>query len=224
MQIAIALFPRFTSLDAVGPYEVLTRLPRTDVVFAAERRGPVPNGSGELSLVAEATLDEVTRPDILLMPGGPGVLDQLTEGGARPLVEWVRTVDPHTTWTTSVCAGSLILGAAGLLKGRRATSHWLTLKQLPAYGAQPTLERVVVEGKYVTAAGVSSGLDMALTLAGRIVGGTEAQAIQLAIEYDPQPPYDSGSPTKAPTEVHEAFQARMGQLVLGEPDRPGLTR
>lgn len=216
MQIAIALYPRFTALDTVGPYDVLSRLPGAEVIFVAEHRGPVPNELGGLSITATAAFDEITRPDIVLVPGGPGTFEQLKEDG--PLIEWLRAVDPHTTWTTSVCAGSLILAAAGLLKGRKATSHWMVLENLPAYGVEPTPERVVFEGKYVTAAGVSAGLDMALTFAGRLIGETDAQAIQLALEYDPQPPFEAGSPAKASPEVHAAFQARMGALLLGESD------
>ncbi|MEJ8651424.1 DJ-1/PfpI family protein [Streptomyces sp. MS1.AVA.3] len=210
MQLAILLYDRFTTLDAVGPYDTLSRLPGAETVFVGERTGPYRNDLGSLALVADATLDEVTAPDILVVPGGPGQTAHMTDG---PVHEWIRAVDAATTWTTSVCTGSLILGAAGLLKGRRATSHWLALDQLPALGAEPTGERVVVDGKYVTAAGVSSGIDMGLTLAGRIAGDTVAQAIQLGIEYDPQPPYDAGSPEKAPAEVTALLRER-GRFVL----------
>ncbi|MFJ6787249.1 DJ-1/PfpI family protein [Streptomyces angustmyceticus] len=198
MQLAILLFDRFTTLDAVGPYETLSRLPGAETVFVAERTGPHRNDLGSLGLVADATLGEVTAPDLLVVPGGPGQARQMADG---PVHEWIRAVDAGTTWTTSVCTGSLILAAAGLLKGRRATSHWLALDQLGALGAEPTGERVVFDGKYVTAAGVSSGIDMGLTLAGRIAGDAAAQTIQLGIEYDPQPPYDAGSPDKAPAEI-----------------------
>ncbi|MFD0169905.1 DJ-1/PfpI family protein [Streptomyces decoyicus] len=210
MQLAILLYDRFTTLDAVGPYDTLSRLPGAETVFVGERTGPYRNDLGSLALVADATLDEVTAPDILVVPGGPGQTAHMTDG---PVLEWIRAVDAATTWTTSVCTGSLLLGAAGLLKGRRATSHWLALDQLPALGAEPTGERVVVDGKYVTAAGVSSGIDMGLTLAGRIAGDTVAQAIQLGIEYDPQPPYDAGSPEKAPAEVTALLRER-GRFVL----------
>ncbi|MFC9239905.1 DJ-1/PfpI family protein [Streptomyces decoyicus] len=210
MQLAILLYDRFTTLDAVGPYDTLSRLPGAETVFVGERTGPYRNDLGSLALVADATLDEVTAPDILVVPGGPGQTAHMADG---PVREWIRAVDAATTWTTSVCTGSLILGAAGLLKGRRATSHWLALDQLPALGAEPTGERVVFDGKYVTAAGVSSGIDMGLTLAGRIAGDTVAQAIQLGIEYDPQPPYDAGSPDKAPAEVTALLRER-GRFVL----------
>ncbi|MEU5724590.1 DJ-1/PfpI family protein [Micromonospora sp. NPDC047738] len=228
MQIAILLFDRFTALDAVGPYEVLGRLPGARTVFVASDdassarpaprtdlepspAGLVTTDVGSLALAATATLAEVTRPDVLVVPGGPGQIARMTD--AR-LLDWLRTVDATTTWTTSVCTGSLLLAAAGLLTGRRATSHWLALDQLPAFGAEPTAERVVVDGKYVTAAGVSAGVDMALTLAGRIAGDGVAQSLQLGIEYDPQPPYAAGSPRTAPAPVVAALRANPA-LVLG---------
>ncbi|MFI6770378.1 DJ-1/PfpI family protein [Streptomyces sp. NPDC050355] len=213
MQIAILLYDRFTALDAIGPYDTLSRLPGAETVFVGERSGTYRNEVGSLGLVADATLSEVTAPDILVVPGGPGQLAQMDDG---PLHDWIRAVDAGTTWTTSVCTGSLILGAAGLLKGRRATSHWLALDQLPALGAEPTGERVVFDGKYVTAAGVSSGIDMGLALLGRIAGDTTAQAIQLGIEYDPQPPYDAGAPDKAPAEVVALLRERSRFLLTGE--------
>ncbi|MFK0252554.1 DJ-1/PfpI family protein [Streptomyces sp. NPDC090445] len=195
MQIAVLLYNGFTALDAIGPYETLVQLPDTETVFVAERPGPVRCDSGRLSLVAEKGLDEVTRPDIVVVPGGPHPETQMDNPA---VVDWLRSVDATTTWTTSVCTGSLLLAAAGLLEGRRATGHWLYLDRLPAFGARPTGERVVFDGKYVTAAGVSSGIDMGLTLLGRIAGDEFAQTVQLMIEYDPQPPYDAGSPEKAP--------------------------
>lgn len=211
MEIAVLLFDRFTALDAVGPYEVLSRIPGARTLFVADRTGPVTTDLGSLALPATATLDEVTRPDVVVVPGGPG---QIAWMGDTRLVDWLRTVDTTSTWTTSVCTGSLLLAAAGLLDGRRATSHWLALDQLPAFGARPTGERVVFDGKYVTAAGVSAGIDMALALAGRIAGGGIAQAIQLGIEYDPQPPYGAGSPATAPVPVVAALRANPS-LVLG---------
>ncbi|MFC0029979.1 DJ-1/PfpI family protein [Micromonospora chaiyaphumensis] len=211
MQIAVLLFDRFTALDAVGPYEVLGRLPGARTVFVADRPGPVTTDVGTLALTATATLDEVTRPDVLVVPGGPGQIARMTD--AR-LLDWLRAVDAATTWTTSVCTGSLLLAAAGLLEGRQATSHWLALDQLPAFGAVQAEERVVVDGKYVTAAGVSAGVDMALTLAGQIAGHAVAQAIQLGIEYDPRPPYPAGSPRTAPAPLVAALRANP-QRVLG---------
>ncbi|CAM5619589.1 DJ-1/PfpI family protein [Streptomyces xanthochromogenes] len=207
MQIAILLYDRFTALDAVGPYETLSRLPGAETVFVAERPGPVRNDSGSLGLVAEKSLAEVVRPDIVVVPGGPPeAVGPHLKGG--PVLDWLRTVDVMTTWTTSVCTGSLLLGAAGLLNGRRATSHWLALDELRGFGATPTAERVVVDHKYVTAAGVSSGIDMGLALLGEIAGDRHAESVQLLMEYDPQPPYDAGSPHKAPADLVEHLRAR----------------
>ncbi|WP_093797807.1 DJ-1/PfpI family protein [Streptomyces sp. Wb2n-11] len=204
-QIAIALFDRFTALDAVGPYEMLCRLPGAETVFVAERTGPVVNDRDELTLVAGKTFADVVNPDVVLVPGGPGQAAQMEN---EALLAWLRTVDAATTWTASVCTGSLLLAAAGLLDGRRATSHWLALDSLKTFGADPTGERVVTDGKYVTAAGVSSGIDMGLTLVGRIAGDDHAQAVQLLTEYDPRPPYDAGSPQKAPAALVEEFRGR----------------
>lgn len=214
MQIAILLFERLTVLDAIGPYEVLQGLPDSEVVFVGERLGPVRSNTGALGLVVDATLDEVTTPDIVVVPGGPGQADHMTDG---PVHQWLHTVDETTTWTTSVCTGSLILAAAGLLTGRRATSHWLAMDQFPTYGVTPARERVVFDGKYVTAAGVSAGIDMALTLVGHTAGDPIAQRVQLAIEYDPQPPYQAGSPDTAPPEIVAA--ARRGSRFILTGDR-----
>ncbi|MFJ8888447.1 DJ-1/PfpI family protein [Streptomyces sp. NPDC102402] len=205
MRIAIVLFDRFTALDAVGPYEMLNRLPGAQTVLVAERTGPVRNDRGSLSLVADRTLADVPAPDLVIVPGGPGQSDQMDNG---VLLDWLRTADATSTWTTSVCTGSLLLAAAGLLTGRRATSHWLALDVLRTYGAEPAEERVVLDGKYVTAAGVSAGIDMGLTLLGRIAGDEYARTVQLLTEYDPQPPYDSGSPRKASAAVVEEWRAK----------------
>ncbi|GGV34147.1 glutamine amidotransferase [Streptomyces longisporoflavus] len=204
MQIAIVLFDRFTALDAVGPYEILSRVPGAETVFVAERPGPVRNDSGSLALVADRALADVPEPDVLVVPGGPGQSEQMAN---EALLGWLRSADATSTWTTSVCTGSLLLASAGLLKGRRATSHWLALAELERFGAEPTEERVVFDGKYVTAAGVSSGIDMGLALVGRIAGDERARAVQLLTEYDPQPPYDAGSPRKAPAHLVEQFRA-----------------
>ncbi|MFF7187794.1 DJ-1/PfpI family protein [Streptomyces sp. NPDC008222] len=203
MQIAIVLYDRFTALDAVGPYETLGRLPGAETVFVAERTGPVRSDTGALALLADRSLTEVPAPDIVVVPGGPGQTPQMDN---EVLLDWLRTADATSTWTTSVCSGSLLLAAAGLLTGRRATSHWLALDFLARFGAEATGERVVFDGKYVTAAGVSSGIDMGLALLGRIAGDEHAQAVQLLTEYDPQPPYDAGSPHKAPAHLVEEFR------------------
>jgi putative intracellular protease/amidase len=205
VQIAILLYDRFTALDAIGPYEVLSRLDNAEVVFAAERPGPVRTDTGMLAITADAAIGELAHPDIVLVPGGPGQEAQLDDGPAH---EWLRHADEVTSWTTSVCTGSLILAAAGLLQGRRATSHWLALDRLAAFGARPTGERVVIDGKYVTAAGVSAGIDMALDLSRRIAGTPAAQAIQLMLEYDPRPPLNAGSPSLAPPDLVATMRRR----------------
>jgi len=208
VQIAILLYDRFTALDAVGPYEVLARLPGATVVFAAEQPGPVRADTGMLALTADAALADVPHPDIVLVPGGPGQDDQMTDGAVH---EWLPAADAASSWTASVCTGSLILAAAGLLAGHRATSHWLALEQLSEFGVTPVSQRVVIDGKFITAAGVSAGIDMALGLAGRIGGKELAQSIQLGIEYDPQPPYTAGSPGKAPRDLVASMRARSRQ-------------
>ncbi|MCX5381383.1 DJ-1/PfpI family protein [Streptomyces sp. NBC_00091] len=204
MQIAVLLYDRFTALDAIGPYETLSRLPDAETLFVAERPGPVRTDNGALGLVADKGLEDVTRPDIVIVPGGPYPEVEMENPA---VLDWLRAVDATTTWTTSVCTGSLLLAAAGLLDGRRATSHWLYLDRLRPFGVEPTGERVVFDGKYVTAAGVSSGIDMGLGLLGRIAGDTYAQTVQLMCEYDPQPPYDAGSPAKAPAEIVARLRA-----------------
>jgi putative intracellular protease/amidase len=204
MQVAYLLFDRFTALDVTGPYEVLSRLPDAETIFVAEKAGPVPNDSGTLSLVAEATLSEVSVPEILVVPGGRGTRVLLDH---EPLLDWLRRVHEKTAWTTSVCTGSLLLAAAGLLDGRPATTHWLERDLLARLGARPVADRVVEQGKIITAAGVSSGIDMALRLVRLIRGEVAAQAIQLSIEYDPEPPVDAGSPEKAPEAVVEMVRA-----------------
>jgi putative intracellular protease/amidase len=205
MNIAIVLYDRFTALDAIGPYEVLSRLPNARVAFVAAASGPVTTDNGMLTLLAERSFAQAPKPDIVLVPGGPG---EVVERAGGSTLDWLRQVDRTSTWTTSVCTGSLILAAAGLLDGKRATSHWLALEELARLGAEPVAERVVFDGKLVTAAGVSAGIDMALMLTASIAGDTVAQAIQLGIEYDPQPPFDAGSPSKAPAEVVELLRNR----------------
>lgn len=198
MRIAMPIFDGFTALDAVGPYEVLSRLPGAEVLFVAEQTGPKITDTGMLGMQATHTLDQLPDPEVLVVPGGPGARDLLRH---EPLLDWIRVAHEHSTWTTSVCTGSMLLAAAGLLAGRRATGHWLEMDTLRRLGARATHERVVRDGKLITAAGVSAGIDMALTLAALIADEQTAMAIQLAIEYDPRPPFDSGSPARAPAEV-----------------------
>jgi transcriptional regulator GlxA family with amidase domain len=204
MQIVIALFDRFTALDAVGPHQVLHHLPGAEVIFAAERVRGVTDDTRTLTLQAQAAFADVPAPDIIVVPGGPGQAGQM----AGPLQDWLAAADKTSAWTTSVCTGSLILAGAGLLSGRPATTNWMAMDELGRLGAVPRQDRYVFDGKYVTAAGVSAGIDMALALAGRIAGDEEAQRIQLAIEYDPQPPYHSGSPATAKPEIAQALLAR----------------
>ena len=198
MDIAIPIFDRITALDAVGPYEVLSRLPGARVRFIALTPGPSRTDNRQLTLMADEPLSAVPSPEIVMVPGGFGTRALMTP---NPLLDWIRGAHATSQWTTSVCTGSLLLGAAGVLKGLEATTHWASLSQLADLGARPTLKRVVFQGKVVTAAGVSSGIDMALALAARIAGDEVAQSIQLSIEYDPQPPFTAGSPVTAPPQV-----------------------
>jgi len=188
----------------VGPYEVLSRLPGAELTFVAQEPGPKRTDTGRLALVADASLTEVSNPEVVLVPGGPAQAELMEDG---PVHEWLRAAHETSTWTTSVCTGSLILAAAGLLAGRRATTHWQALEALRGLGVEVVEERVVFDGKLATAAGVSAGIDMALALVAKIAGVQVAQAIQLGIEYDPQPPFDAGSPHKAPLAIVEAVRA-----------------
>ncbi len=203
-RIAILLYDRFTALDAIGPYEILSRLPGARVTFVAERAGLVRTDTRQLAVNADATLAELPEPAIVLVPGGPGQSALMQDG---PVHGWLRAAHEHSTWTTSVCTGSLILAAAGLLDGRRATSNWQALEELRELGADVIEERVVFDGKLATSAGVTAGIDMALALAARIAGDQVAQAIQLGLEYDPDPPFQAGSPATAPAPVVEAVRA-----------------
>jgi putative intracellular protease/amidase len=206
MDIAIPIFDRITALDAIGPYEVLSRLPGARVRWVAITPGTYRTDNRQLTMVAEEPLSAVPHPEIIMVPGGFGTRALMTP---NPLLDWLRAAHETSRWTTSVCTGSLLLGAAGLLRGLEATTHWSALEQLADLGAKPTLKRVVEQGKVVTAAGVSSGIDMALTLAARIAGDEVAQTIQLGIEYDPQPPFHAGSPQTAPPHIVEGLRARM---------------
>ncbi|MFE3461865.1 DJ-1/PfpI family protein [Nocardiopsis aegyptia] len=210
MRVAIVLFEGFTVLDAVGPYQVFSGVPGVEVVLVGESVGPVVDHVGSARMVAEASFEQVGRADVVVVPGGPGQVHHM-DGG--PVQEWVRAVDATSTWTTSVCTGSLILAAAGLLRGRAATTHWLAVDQLGAWGVGVSPERVVFDGKYVSAAGVSAGIDMALALAGRLWGPAMAQTVQLAIEYDPRPPFGAGSPHSAPAEVVEFLRERSERVL-----------
>lgn len=204
MQTAYLLYDGFTSLDVVGPHDVLSSVPGAESVFVAEQPGVVASDRGAASLVASLALDEVTSPDVVVVPGGYGTRPLLDN---ELLLSWLREVHAESEWTTSVCTGSLLLAAAGLLDGASATTHWLARETLAELGARVTSDRVVQSGKILTAAGVSAGIDMALELV-QLAHGTEvAQAVQLGIEYDPHPPLDSGSPETAEQPIVEIVAA-----------------
>ena len=213
LSIGIVLFEGITALDAVGPYEVLSRLPDVDLHFVAAEAGPVRTDNQMLSLVADGALSELRDPEIVVVPGGWGTRKLVDD---EELLGWLREAHSSSRWTTSVCTGALLLGAAGILEGLEATTHWNELETLRQYGAIPVSERVVEQGKVITAAGVSAGIDMALGLAARVAGDTVAQAIQLAIEYDPQPPFDTGSLAKAPADVLDVLR---GEARSSAPER-----
>ncbi len=208
-QIAFVAYPGFTALDMIGPYEVLRNLPGAEVRFVWHETGPITADSGVLVIGATHTLAETPSPDVIVVPGGPSTAVHARD---EALLGWLRRASPHASWTTSVCSGSVILAAAGLLEGRRATSHWLTLSALKAFGAIPVGdERIVRQDGIATSAGVSAGLDLALWLAGEIGGEGRAKAIQLAIEYDPQPPFDSGHLSKASAATKAAATAVLSR-------------
>jgi putative intracellular protease/amidase len=209
MNIAIPIFERLTALDAIGPYEVLSRLPGAEVQFVSAEPGPKRTENGMLALVADASFAELPEPEVIVFPGGFGTRELMHD---EPTLEWVRHAHEHSEWTTSVCTGALVLAAAGILDGLEATTHWLMLDALREHGAMPVERRVVEQGKVITAAGVASGIDMALTLAARIAGPELAQAIQLGIEYDPDPPFVGGSVASAPPEIVQLVRERASEL------------
>jgi putative intracellular protease/amidase len=210
MQIAIPLYPGYTALDAVGPYQVFAETPGTEVVFCAEQTGRLYDDRKTFHLDVEHTFADVARPSVLVVPGGfvdprSGLCKVVADGG--PIIDWIRAAHEHTTFTASVCTGALLLGAAGLLDGLRATTHWTAYDDLRGFGAEPTGQRVVFQGRIVTGAGVSAGIDLALAVLAELHGPETAQAVQLAIEYDPEPPFDSGAPSKAPAAIRELVLA-----------------
>jgi transcriptional regulator GlxA family with amidase domain len=208
-QIAIVVYPGFTALDFIGPYEVLRNLPDAEVRFLWHQPGPIAADSGVLLIGATHTFDETPSPDVILIPGGMTTMEHARDA---KLLDWVHRAHATATWTASVCSGSVILAAAGLLDGKRATSHWMALPALKTLGAVPVNdERIVHEGDIVTSAGVSAGIDLAMWLAGQISGEGRAKTIQLAIEYDPQPPFDSGHMSKASAATKAAATALLGK-------------
>jgi transcriptional regulator GlxA family with amidase domain len=217
-QIAIYLYQGITALDAVGPWEVLRHIPNAEVRFVAKEVGPVATEGGPLLLGATHTIAETLSPDLLLVPGGTTTPGQMVDD---EVLEWLRKVHEQTIWTASVCTGSLILAAAGILKGQPATTHWIKMSVLKTMGSKPQpLERIVRAGKIVTAAGVSAGIDLGLWLVDELAGRDLAEAIQLFIEYDPQPPFNSGHVTKAREKTQERAKAMMDQAI--SPDQRRL--
>jgi len=218
MQIAFLLYDGFTSLDITGPHETLNGMPGHEIVFVAEEAGPIWNESKTLQMVAHKSISEVPSPDVIVVPGGLGTRAILDH---QPLLDWLRSAHETSTWTTSVCTGSLLLAAAGILDDQEATTHWLARDTLAELGAKPVADRLVESGKVMTAAGVSSGIDMGLTLIQRMYGDEASQAVQLGIEYDPQPPFDSGAPEKAHETIRElvttVFTAQEAAFTPGEP-------
>ena len=210
MNIAILLYDGMTALDAMGPYEVLAAMPGAEINFVAKKAGIITTDNGIPLLNAEKTLADVPAPDMFLIPGGPDVSHVAAD---EEVLAWIRKAHETTKWSTSVCTGALILGAAGVLEGLEATTHWMMHDQLRELGATPTLQRVIQQGKVFTAAGVSSGIDMALTLAAVEYGDDVAQEIQLIIEYDPEPPFNAGSPLKAPESVVNSLKAKFAELM-----------
>lgn len=205
MQITFLFYEGMTTLDIIGPHEVLAHLPDVTIQRVAKRAGKVRAGF-DLELTAEYALSQITKTDILVVPGGGAATSLRHE---PEIINWINAIHETTKWTTSVCTGSLILGAAGILQGRRATSHWAVLDRLHLWGATPVAQRVVEDGKFITAAGVSAGIDMALLLAAKVAGQDVAETVQLGIEYDPEPPFNAGSPNKIKPELCEELRARL---------------
>jgi len=205
MNITFLFYNGMTALDAIGPHEILARLPGATIYRASLQSGSIQAGAG-LTLITEYALSDITETDILVVPGG-GSATSLRN--YPEILTWIKKIHTTTTWTTSVCTGSLILGAAGVLSGVQATTHWAVMDRLETYGAIPTHKRIVESGKIITAAGVSAGIDMALSLASKIAGQSVAESLQLAIEYDPEPPFNAGSPEKAPSQIVDALRARL---------------
>ena len=209
--VGLVLYPRFTALDIVGPFQTLADVPGLDVFFVAADKGPVVDHTGKLRLEATHSFDEVDALDVVVVPGG---LADRDIDSSNDVVQFVEKIHPTTTWTTSVCTGSIYLAHAGILDGLTATTHWASYDRLEALGAMPTEQRVMKQGKVITAAGVSSGIDMGLVLVAALQGDDMAKMIQLAIEYDPQPPFDSGAPSKVSPELKEIVAA-----IFNSPDR-----
>lgn len=207
-RIAMVIFPRMTQLDLTGPFEVLARMPGAKVDLLWHRIEPVKDAQG-LTFTPTATFADYGKPDIVFIPGGPGVLEAMQD---EYLIAFVRSAGAEAALVTSVCTGSLVLGAAGLLKGKRATTHWSSVDQLALFGAIPTPERVVIDGHTVTGAGVTSGIDFGLAVVAKLHGEEKAREVQLQIEYDPHPPYDSGSVRTASPDLVDRLKSRSAGI------------
>ncbi len=202
IQIAILLYEGFTALDAVGPYEVLASLPNAEVTFIAEQAGEIRSDTNRLGLIADATLSDLTHPNVIVVPGGPSMMQAAQ---SQVLLDWLREAHTTSLWTCSVCTGSFILGMAGLLEGKTVTTHWASRDYTQQFGgAKYVAKRFVQDGKIITAAGVSAGIDMALFIAAQLAGEKTAESIQLALEYDPQPPFQQGDFSRARSEIIKA--------------------
>jgi transcriptional regulator GlxA family with amidase domain len=210
-QIAMLLYPGFTPLDAIGPYHALSQFPGYEFSYVALEAGPISDGTAT-TLIAQKSISEISSVEILIVPGGLPAITMARAGD--PLIDWIAKIHPKTEWTISVCTGALMLGAAGILKDVPATTHWYSHSELKDYGAIPTDERVVEYGKIITAAGVSAGIDMSLTLAMRLFGQEFAETMQLDMEYDPKPPFSAGHPRTAPAKVHAKLRELFDSALL----------
>lgn len=205
METAVLLFDDVNALDVIGPCEVLSKIPDMVIKYVAKEPGPKKTDV-QLGLTADYTIQDISNPDIILIPGGQGIKSIIAD---EEITDWIKNCHKTTKWTASVCTGALLLAIAGILRGLKATTHWVKLPCLEDFGAKPQKQRVVIDGKVITCAGVSAGIDMAFALASLIAGETTAQAIQLAIEYDPAPPFNCGSPDKAPEEIFEMVVSKI---------------
>ena len=202
MKIVILLFDNFTALDIVGPYEVLNKLPDSKLLLVGLDKKEYRDPYG-LKISADNSIGEISEADILLVPGGPGIDNLLNN---KEVLDWIRKIDRTTKWTVSVCSGSLLLAQTGLLDGKNCTTHWRRKEQLSRFKVNVKDARYIQDGKFITSAGVSAGIDMALYLVSKISGDQTAMMFQLAIEYDPKPPFDCGSPDKVPAEMLGKFK------------------
>jgi cyclohexyl-isocyanide hydratase len=215
VQISFLLFPQVTQLDLTGPAQVLSRLPDARLELVAKTLDPVPTDAG-FPLLPGATFETAVRPEIVCVPGGFGVTDAMED---EATLAWLRKAADSAEWVTSVCTGALVLGAAGLLKGYRATTHWASHDYLESFGAIPIKERVVFDRNRVTGGGVTAGIDFGLALVAAIAGEEHARFVQLSLEYDPAPPFDSGAPDKADAKTLERYRAMIARLAADRPER-----